>query len=133
MKIRHSRKGQNAVLHLEGPLSVGPGVQALRRAVARVLGSDARGLVLDLSGVGYLDAAGIGTLIACHRRALRGGQRVVLTGLRQRVREVLQLTSLAGQLGEAETTDQALRVLAGFERRRDLLPGLEPTTAPRCA
>jgi anti-sigma B factor antagonist len=137
MNIRLSRRGSSVVIRLEGPLAVGPAVQELRRAVATALGSGARGLVLDLGGVGYLDAAGIGTLIACHRRALRGGQRVLLTGLRQRVHEVLQLTSLAGQLGEAIDTEQALRVLgvleSPFEARRDLPPGGPHQAVPRLA
>ena len=122
MKISQARHEGAIVLKLAGPLSVGRNVRMLRRAVGLALAEDGRGLVLDLSAVGFLDAAGIGALISSHRRALRAGQRVVLTGLHHHVREILGVTRLAGQLGEATDEEQALRVLARLEGRRDILP-----------
>ena len=130
MNIRQDQHGRAIVLHLAGPLGVGRSVRHLRAAVGRALARGGRGLVLDLSGVGYLDAAGIGALISCHRRALRVSQRIVLTGLRRHVREVLGVTRLAGQLGEAADEEQAVRVLDRYEARRDLPPHL---TASSCA
>jgi len=130
MKIRQDQQGRTTVLHLAGPLGVGRSVRHLRVAVGRALARGGRGLVLDLSGVGYLDAAGIGALISCHRRALRVSQRIVLTGLRRHVREVLGVTRLAGQLGEAADAEQAVRVLDRYEARRDLPP---PMATPHCA
>lgn len=122
MRIKQDQQGRAIVLHLAGPLGVGRSVRHLRAAVGRALACGGRGLVLDLSGVSYLDAAGIGALISCHRRALRLSQRIVLTGLRRHVREVLGVTRLAGQLGEAADEEQAVRVLDGYEARRDLPP-----------
>jgi anti-sigma B factor antagonist len=122
MKINQARHEGAIVLKLAGPLSVGRNVRMLRRAVGLALAEEGRGLVLDLSAVGYLDAAGIGALISSHRRALRAGQRVVLTGLHRHVREILGVTQLAGQLGEATDEEQALRVLSRLEGRRDILP-----------
>ena len=122
MKITQARHEGAIVLQLAGPLSVGRNVRLLRRAVGAALAEEGRGLVLDLSAVGYLDAAGIGALISSHRRALRSGQRVVLTGLRHHVREILGVTRLAGQLGEATDQEQALRVLSRLDGHRDILP-----------
>ena len=122
MKITLARQHGAVVLQLAGPLSVGRNVRKLRRAVGRALAEESRGLVMDLSAVGYLDAAGIGALISTHRRALRSGQRVILTGLHRHVREILSVTRLAGQLGEATDQEQALRVLERLDGRRDILP-----------
>jgi anti-anti-sigma factor len=108
---------------------VGRSVRRLRAAVGRALAGGSRGLVLDLSGVDYLDAAGIGALVSCHRRAVRVSQRVVLTGLRRHVREVLGVTRLAGRLAEAADEEQAVRVLDQDEARRDLPPHI---AAPSC-
>lgn len=123
MKIRRNQLEKAIILHLSGPLAAGRSVRILRGAVGRALTRDGRGLVLDLSGVGYLDAAGIGALITSHRRALRAGQRVVLTGLRRHVREILGLTRVADELGHAGSAAEAVQTLALAEARRDLPPG----------
>lgn len=129
MRISHAIRDGAIVLNLTGPLSVGRNVRLLRRAVGRALAIGGRGVILDLSAVSYLDAAGIGTLISCHRRALRAGQRVILTGLHHHVREILSVTRLAGQLGEASDQEQALRVLSHSEGRRDIMPHAAATHA----
>jgi anti-sigma B factor antagonist len=116
MRIWQTRQDEAVILHLSGPLGVGEGAQALRDAVDRVLTGDGRGLVLDLSGVGYLDAAGMGELVLCHQKALYRGWRVVLSGCCRHVSEVLGVTHLAGRIDQVPSEEQALhrlRVLTG--------------------
>jgi len=116
MRIWQTRQDEAVILHLSGPLGVGEGVQALRDGVDRVLAGDGRGLVLDLSGVGYLDAAGVGELVFCHQKALYRGWRVVLSGCCHHVSEILGVTHLAGRIDQVPSEEQALhrlRVLAG--------------------
>ena len=108
MKIRQIRAADTVILHLSGHLGVGKGVQALRAAVQQVMAAGSSGLILDLSGVGYLDAAGIGALVATHRDALRHGRRVVLTGLRARVQDILGLAGVDHVLDCARDQDAAL-------------------------
>ncbi len=122
MKILQEPCGQSIVLHLKGPLSVGRGVRLLRSAARRALARGGRGLVIDLAGVGYLDAAGIGALVTCHRRALRCGQRVVLTGVRGHVHELLGLTRVSTLLPRSATALEAAQMLEAQQARRDLHP-----------
>lgn len=51
-------------------------------------------LVLDLGDVDVLDAAGLGMLVAAHRRASRRGQRLVLRSVPGSVARVLAMTRL---------------------------------------
>ena len=51
-------------------------------------------LLIDLSGVGYMDSSGVGTLVFVKREVERGSGRVVLIGLQPRVRSVLEITHL---------------------------------------
>jgi anti-sigma B factor antagonist len=52
-------------------------------------------LELDLSGVSFMDAAGVGALVALNRQARLRGRLLVLVAASQPVRKVLELTRLA--------------------------------------
>lgn len=66
----------------------------LREAIINGFQSDAPGVVLDLSGVEFLDSAGIGILVGAYRRALGTGKTFRLTGVGERVQRVLDLSGL---------------------------------------
>ncbi|MCO1657186.1 STAS domain-containing protein [Pseudonocardia humida] len=53
-----------------------------------------RHVVLDLSGLDFLDAAGLGALVRADRLFRDGGATLVLTGLRPAQRRLLEITGL---------------------------------------
>jgi len=59
------------------------------------------GLVVDLAGVTFLGAAGIGALVVCRAAAERAGRRFTLTNPRPMARRVLEITGLADLLHPA--------------------------------
>ena len=65
-EVRHI--GSVAVLDLFGKVTVGNGAVQLRQAVDEQLDRGVRYLLVNLTGVRYMDAAGIGELVACHNR-----------------------------------------------------------------
>ena len=76
-------------LNCSGDLTLGEGELALRNRVIAVLEDGDRFLVLNLSGVRYMDSAGVGEIVACSKRAFErnGVIKIVLqeTGTVQRV------------------------------------------------
>ena len=50
--------------------------------------------IIDLGGVDYIDSAGLGTLVAIHKRALQNGGSVIIKGLRGLVKDLFVLTRL---------------------------------------
>ncbi len=54
----------------------------------------ARRLVVDLSGLEFLDSFGLGVLVGGLRRARAGGGRLVLAGASARIHHVLEVTGL---------------------------------------
>ncbi len=76
------------VLSLHGPLTmenVPPFLNAVRR-------EDAPTMILDFSGVPYLDSSGLGSLVSACTSCAKAGRRVALTGINARVRKVFEIT-----------------------------------------
>jgi anti-sigma B factor antagonist len=67
--------------------NVPPFLNAVRR-------EDAPTVILDLSGVPYLDSSGLGSLVSACTSCAKAGRRVALTGLNQRVRKVFEITKV---------------------------------------
>ncbi len=51
-------------------------------------------IILDLTGVQYMDSSGLGSLLKSYVAAQKYGGRVALAGLIPRVRDLLQLTKI---------------------------------------
>ena len=51
-------------------------------------------LVLNLSGLEYVDSSGLGVLISIHKRCLQKGGKMVVSGLRGMVDDLFKLTRL---------------------------------------
>lgn len=83
-------KLDNGVLSFRGPLTmenVPPFLNAVRREGAPTM-------ILDFSGVPYLDSSGLGCLVSAYTSCSKAGRRVALTGVNQRVRKVFEITKV---------------------------------------
>jgi anti-sigma B factor antagonist len=68
--------------------------------------------ILDFTSVPYVDSAGVGALIGAFIAAQKAGRRIVLVGLNDRVRALLQMTNVATLFTTYETLSQAEAALA---------------------
>lgn len=78
------------VLSLRGPLTmenVAPFLNAVRREGAPTM-------ILDFTGVPYLDSSGLGSLVSAYTSCAKSGRRVALTGVNQRVLKVFEITKV---------------------------------------
>ena len=78
---------------LSGRLDVST-VHEARRAVHQALDAGSGDLVVDLGAVEMLDATGLGMLVGAHRRAGRGGRRLVLRNLSPQLARLLRVSRL---------------------------------------
>jgi anti-sigma B factor antagonist len=70
--------------------------------------SEARTIVLDFSGLDYMNSGGIGLLVTLLVRVQRQGQRLLAFGLSEHYRQILTLTRLDEAIGIYETQAAAL-------------------------
>jgi anti-anti-sigma factor len=78
-------------VHGEVDMQTSPRLRLLLLELAAKLGGP---LLIDLSGVTYMDSSGVGTMVYVKREVERAGRRLVLMGLQPRVRSVLEITHL---------------------------------------
>jgi len=107
--------GDRAVLRIDGDIDACTAPQ-LRERVMDLAGHGTVHIIADLRGVGFLDSAGLGALVAA-RTELRGraGSLMLVAGT-GRIAQVLRITGLTGAFAlhscvlEAVTADQAWQV-----------------------
>ena len=82
-----------SILVMAGQLVVGADEQ-FREAIDTLLAADRVQILLDLTGVDYIDSAGIGELVASHRTVERFGGALKILRPGDRILETLTLTQL---------------------------------------
>jgi anti-sigma B factor antagonist len=100
------------IVACHGRIVFGEESNALRDTLKQQLAST-RQIVLNLSGVTYIDSGGLGTLVGVYSSARAAGADIKLTGLGQRLRDVLQITKLVTVF---EVYDSEAEAIAVFHR-----------------
>jgi anti-sigma B factor antagonist len=96
-------------LSLSGDLDYGECSQ-FRMSIDRILQSEPRAAVVDLSNLEYLDSSGLGLLLSMSKEyAVMGGRLVLITN--QTVDNILSLTRLNGIFATASSMEEAVQVL----------------------
>jgi anti-sigma B factor antagonist len=95
-----------------GRIVFGEESSGLRDGLKKLLETTKR-IVLNLSGVTYIDSGGLGTLVGVYSSARAQGADIKLTGLGQRLRDVLAITKLATVFEVYDTEQEAIAAFKG--------------------
>jgi len=98
------------IMSCHGRVMFGEEATALRDSLKEALTKTPR-IVLNLSDVTYIDSGGLGTLVGVYSSARSAGADIKLTGLGQRLRDVLQITKLATVFQVFDSEEEALAAL----------------------
>lgn len=80
----------------------------LRAWLGRAVDEGATQLVLDLSGVEFMDSSGLGVLVGVHKRLARIGGRLRVVGVSAPVARLLAVTGLTRVFDVRDSTGTAL-------------------------
>jgi len=105
----HGATGSTTILRLSGPLTLS--TLFLLQEKIRELGET--DTIIDLTGVPYMDSAGLGTLLSCWTHTQRVGHKFALTGVSQRIGVLLEMTKVNTVLPMFTTADDADRSFTG--------------------
>ena len=112
----HDRiEGTVGIIELVGRLTVNDNPGLLKEAVAGVLRRGAKNVLVDLSGVHYIDSTRLGELIASHVTVSRQGGRLKLLRTPPRVVELLSLAGLGDIFERFDSLPAAAKSFEGGE------------------
>jgi anti-sigma B factor antagonist len=121
-----TRAGGEAIVSLEGELDLAT-IGALRTALMAAVSSSAASVIVDTARLSFMDAIGLGVLIAAHRRFAATGRRLTLRHPTGIVERVLDITGPTHHL----SVERSEAVSAPLSSRRRPHDGLAGGASPR--
>jgi anti-sigma B factor antagonist len=111
--VNHSVREQGgvSVVELSGDVDVG-GAPELRNLLTGLLEPGSR-VVIDLSGVAFIDSSGVGLLVTAHRKAAEVGGELALAAPAGTVERVFELTRTNRLLRIFPTLEEGLAAVGG--------------------
>jgi len=97
LDVRNERQGDIHAIVLTGELDLA-GVADVTRELRLAETSDARRIVLDLTGLTFIDSSGVRMVVEAHARSRANGDRLALTLAPGPVQRVFDMTDLSGRL-----------------------------------
>jgi anti-sigma B factor antagonist len=94
VKVGTRQVGDVTVADVSGKLTLGEASSAFREALRGLIAQGQKKILLNLSGVSYMDSSGIGELVAGYTTVTSAGGKLKLLNLTQRVQSPLQSTKL---------------------------------------
>src|SRR5579859_1812778 len=82
---------------------------ALRQAITALIAEKRKDIVLNLSGLDYLDSSGIGELVRNYMTGIKSGGTMKVVGLSSKVEEILKITQLYKVFPEFPDEEAALK------------------------
>jgi anti-sigma B factor antagonist len=108
LNINERKAGDVTVLDMSGKITIGEGSVALRTAIRRLLEEGKRRILLNLSGVSYVDSSGIGELVSSFTAINKEGGQLKLLNLTQKIQDLLAITKLLTVFDVYESEAEAL-------------------------
>ena len=90
--------GPVVVIDLAGKLMAGDGDGRLKDKINSLVQQERRQILLNVSGLSYIDSNGLGELVASHTTVSRHGGHIKLAGLTKRVQDLLAICRSADRL-----------------------------------
>jgi len=104
--IRHS--GPASLVNVSGSFTSFE-AGALRQAISSLIADQRKDIVLNLSGLEYLDSSGIGELVRNYLTVIKSGGTMKVVGLSKKVEEILKITQLYKLFPEFPDEEAALK------------------------
>ena len=109
VKLASRQVGDVTVVDAAGRITLGEGASAFRDIIRELAQKGDKKLLLNLSGVSYIDSSGIGEMVSGFTTVTNNGGQLKLVGLSKRVKDLLQITKLYTVFEAYDDEAQAVR------------------------
>lgn len=107
MKTSVEQQENVVVIHISGEVDMSSSPD-LRKVLLHEVRQKRPKIIIDLSGVSYIDSSGLATLIECLQGVSKYKGTLIIVGLRPNVRDVFEIAKLDEVFDLRETVDEAM-------------------------
>ena len=93
LTLKTEKNGEETRLHCSGRIN--SVTSDLLQKTIRTLLPKTRNIVLDLSGVSYIDSSGLGAIVSVYLAVSRAGGQLKVSNAQPRIRNLFQVTKLS--------------------------------------
>ncbi len=133
MRISIQFKDDVAIMSLSGKFLAGGDGPFLRQKVKDLADAGTKRMVLDFSGVPYIDSTGLGFLVGSRVTAQNVGMSMVLAGVNAHVKRILDSVKLSQFFVMADDEASALAKVKEIEPQKPVEPAKAPKSRKRAA
>ena len=108
MFVQKRAIGEDTILIVEGVVKLGQSARFLDQALKRALAEEVGNVLVDLSGIDYIDSTGIGELVGYLVRFQERKRKLILIKPPERVRRLLQAARVLELFPVSETVEEAV-------------------------
>ncbi|HTD52795.1 MAG TPA: STAS domain-containing protein [Thermoanaerobaculia bacterium] len=94
MELSTREDGRVTIMSVKGDLVIGEAEAMFKKMVTRLLEEGRVYLLVDLSGVGFVDSSGLGALVRAMTNSQKEGGQTKLLNAGPQVRRLLEMTKL---------------------------------------
>jgi anti-sigma B factor antagonist len=113
LEISVRRVENVAVVDLSGRITLGEASGRLRDTIKDLVTKDSRDILLNLTGVTYMDSSGLGELVGAFATVSNRGGKLKLLGLQPRVHDLMHITKLYSVFEIFPAEAEAIRSFRG--------------------
>jgi anti-sigma B factor antagonist len=111
MKIKVQERYSAVVIELKGNVMGGPETQEFSELVHKLLDEGKKNIVVNLSGVKFMNSSGLGMLISGYTTIKNGGGKFAIAGATEKINSLLVVTKLITIFENFKTVDEAVEHL----------------------
>jgi len=93
MNIKQEKQDDKIIFTLDGEINISTSPQ-LRKAFNATIEDGLKKVLVDFSGVSYIDSSGLATFIEILQRLKKAGGRLHLSNMNEKVKNVFEITKL---------------------------------------
>ena len=113
MKIEKRQQDNVTVVVIEGVIKLGESAQLFSDYLNGLLEGDTGSVLIDMTGIDYVDSTGLGELVGYLQRFEGQGRRLALLRPQSRILNLLKLTKLDEVFPIFTVEDEAIKALKG--------------------
>ena len=112
MKIKQNPAENVMILELSGKIMGGPDFDKFKGEIAQVVEGGYKNVILDMSGVPWINSTGLGILITGYHSIKAAEGTMMICNVKERVLSIFYISQLENIFDVYETREEALKSVA---------------------